>query len=113
MDDKPSWATKSSLPPSEEDVTPGVVPKTGPPPSSSAASALGGTDKRPVETWAEAKGLFPMELRLQGVNGPSTVNSEFWKFAATKAMKSWADGQLVTEAEFDAALAEQLGASHR
>jgi len=84
------------------------------PPQSAAASALAGSpDKRPIESWAEAKGMFPQEVRAYGVFGARSQNPEYWKFAAAGALKRWTDGQLVTEAEFDAAVAEMLGASFR
>lgn len=97
-----------------EDETPVQIPEATPaPPSSAAASALGGaTEVRPVEAWAEAKAMLPMELRGRA-SGAAAINPQYWKFAAARAIRRWQDGQQTTEAEFDAAVGEALGASFR
>jgi hypothetical protein len=97
---------ESSFFPPDDAETPAETPEQ-------EAAAAEVPDKLAVEAWAERRGMLPMELRAQGANGPTTMNPEYWKFAGTRALKRWADGQLVTEAEFDAAVAEQLGLSHR
>lgn len=68
--------------------------KTPPPAAASAAS-----DKRTIETWGQAKGLWP-QFAKPGSRG----NPEYWKYAAAKAFMKWQDGQEVSEAEFDEAL---------
>lgn len=97
----------------DEDLTPVLIPKAAPlPPSSSAASALGGaTEKRAAEDWALAKGMLPLVPR--GAPSGSGINRDYWKFAGAKAFKGWQEGALITEEEFDAAVAGQLSASHR
>jgi hypothetical protein len=51
------------------------------------------TDLAPIEIWAERKGL--------------TAPAEYWKFAAAKAFRGWTAGLMITEAEFDEAIAAQ------
>jgi hypothetical protein len=63
-----------------------------------------GAEKRPIEAWAEAKGMLPQ--MLDGPGGPR-LNPEYWKFAAARAFKGWASDASVSEADFEAALVEQ------
>ena len=84
---------------------------------------------RAVEKWAEAKGLWPqftdvaaqvmpgqhggvVAIRMSDI-GAKTVNHEFWRFAAAKALYSWPQGKEMTEAEFDAAIAAAAGQQAR
>lgn len=62
---------------------------------------------RTAEAWAEAKGFTPHFIESAAPFGGGTssaVNPQFWKFAGAKA--SWPVGKELTEAEFDAAIAE-------
>lgn len=59
------------------------------------------------EAWAEAKGMLPQfAADRAGPLGVQRANPHYWKYAAARAHKGWTDGQLVTEAEFDAAADE-------
>jgi len=65
---------------------------------------------RTAEAWAEAKGFLPQffegtgPFATAGAPGTRTPNPQFWKFAGAKA--SWPVGKEMTEAEFDAAIAQ-------
>jgi hypothetical protein len=59
------------------------------------------SDKRAIEAWGEAKGMWP-QFKLGSTRG----NPETWKYAAAKTWCKWEDGQLVTEAEFDKGVAD-------
>lgn len=65
--------------------------------------------QRPVEHWAEAKGMLPeffrSESSLFGLSN-GRLNPECWRFRATKAFKRWPDGLSISESEFDAAVTE-------
>jgi hypothetical protein len=86
-------------------------------------------EKKTVELWAAAKGLYPqffaapvaalpantqpgpfgtVAVSMAGLVGPK-ANHEYWKFAAAKAMRAWPEGKETTEAEFDEAVAEAAG----
>lgn len=58
---------------------------------------------QPIEKWAEALGYLP-EFKGNTSTGAAIPNPEYWKFAAAKAFRRWEDGQVVTEADFDAAV---------
>lgn len=62
-------------------------------------------DKRHASAWAEAKGMLP---QLLGTNAATGVrqNPEYWKYAAAVAHRTWSETDLVTEADFDAAVLE-------
>jgi hypothetical protein len=55
---------------------------------------------RSIESWGEKKGMWPL---LPTGKPP---NRETWKFEAAKTWCKWAEGQLVTEAEFDKGVAD-------
>lgn len=57
--------------------------------------------KAPIEHWGEQKGWLPA---MHGANRP---NPDYWKFEATRVVKGWAPGQVVTEQEFDQAAEAQ------
>jgi len=64
-------------------------------------------EKLTVEQWAERKGMLPQFPRSSATAfGLARPNPEYWKFAAVKAFKRWDDGVLLSEQEFDAAVAE-------
>jgi hypothetical protein len=69
-----------------------------------AAPAPADDGKQPIEAWAEAKGMLP---KMQQQGGWPRLNPHYLKFAAAKGLMGWPDGQLVTEQEFDAAVARQ------
>jgi hypothetical protein len=52
-------------------------------------------DRKTVEQWAAERGLAPS----------TPTNPQQWKFTAAAAVKGWAEGQFVTEEEFDEAIA--------
>jgi hypothetical protein len=56
-------------------------------------------DTAPIEFWAERKGLLPATM-LSGQRNP-----EHWKFAAARIVHGWPAAQLVTEQQFDEAIA--------
>jgi hypothetical protein len=81
-------------------------------------------EKKTVEQWATAKGLYPqffvppavaipagtqpgpfgtVPISMGGLVGPMP-NHEYWKFAAAKASCAWPEGKEMTETEFDAAI---------
>lgn len=60
-------------------------------------------DKRTAADWANAKGLLP---QLQDTSVGPRQNPGYWKYAAAVAHRRWTDTDLVTEADFDAAVAE-------
>lgn len=63
--------------------------------------------KRQHEAWAEAKGMLPQfPAERSGPLGAQRANPSYWKYAAARAHRKWTDGQLVTEADFDAAVNE-------
>ncbi len=73
------------------------------------------SDKRPVEAWAEKKGLAPQWLAqppfqvnpdgvVRTVQPPPKLNPNWWKFAAARALRSWSIGAEVTEKDFDEAI---------
>jgi len=83
---------------------------------------------KPIEKWAEQKGLWPHVIQAapQQVRGmadqqtgtmtvnlasitPPRLNPEYWKFAAAKALRNWPEGREVSEADFDAAVADAAG----
>jgi hypothetical protein len=59
--------------------------------------------RKPVEVWAQDNELGPI---LHEPGRDPRDNPHHWKFTAAKALRKWQDGQLVTEEEFDAAIAE-------
>ena len=86
-------------------------------------------ERRTVEDWATAKGMYPQIFagRDVSVQGGGTVdertglvggsvrisdfaagarrnNPSFWKFAAARAHNQWPIGLTMTEAEFDTAI---------
>jgi hypothetical protein len=84
-------------------------------------------ERRTVEDWGLAKGLLPERIQPTGAtvmarpiegdrggaylvdarHAPGTrVNPETWKWNAAKLRRAWPIGKMVTEAEFDAAIAE-------
>lgn len=100
--------------PDDDDKTPILTPKAPEPWVYAAAPAPGSAAaKRSVEDWAQQKGMLPMEMKAHGVFGALAINPQYWKFAGAQALRSWRDGEQTTEAEFDAAVAELLGASFR
>jgi hypothetical protein len=56
---------------------------------------------RSIESWGEKKGLWPLFPA-----GNRRGNAENLKFEAAKTWCKWAEGQLVTEAEFDKGVAD-------
>jgi hypothetical protein len=79
---------------SDHDVTPQVRPFMD---ERHAPTPAG---QKTIEAWGEAKNIWP-----QFAPGSSRANPDSWKFEAAKADSKWVDGQLVTEAEFDKAVA--------
>jgi hypothetical protein len=92
-------------------------------PAKVAASPQPAGERKTVEAWAAAKGMYPQTVNpppatlpraAQGQGGVVAVqmaglkapahNPDFWKFAAAKAMHGWVIGTELTEAEFDAAI---------
>jgi hypothetical protein len=69
---------------------------------------------RTPEAWAEAKGMLP-EFRQGGsaFGTSALLNPDSWKFRAAKAFKKWTDGAAITEAEFNAAIAEMEAQTYR
>jgi hypothetical protein len=65
----------------------------------------GGGDRLTIEMWAERKGMLPQQL--EGPGGRPRPNPDYWKFAAARAFKGWAEGAVVTEEEFDTAVSQQ------
>jgi hypothetical protein len=61
-----------------------------------------------IEAWGEQKGMWPQQA-LPG----SAAARDYWKFAAAKTWCKWADGQLVTEAEFDKGVADATSQTQR
>lgn len=62
-----------------------------------------GDGKKPVEVWAQDNQLTEV---LAPEGGMPRENPHYWKFTAAKALRKWQDGELVTEEEFDNAIAE-------
>jgi 2-hydroxychromene-2-carboxylate isomerase len=54
-----------------------------------------------IEQWGEEKGMWPV---INAKTGRGNRNA--WKYQQAKTHAQWADGQSVTEAEFDRAVAE-------
>jgi hypothetical protein len=79
-------------------------------------------ERATVEHWAERKGLVPAfhpgrpAQRNRNVLIPGTrprENPNHWKLRAARALRGWVEGAEVTEAEFDAAIAEASGVVSR
>jgi hypothetical protein len=64
--------------------------------------------KRSIEAWGEAKGMLPFIKP-----GETRGNAEILKFNTAKQWCKWADGQLVTEAEFDKGVADAMSQVQR
>ena len=93
--------------PDEEPGT--LVPADEPTPAPVAVGApAGDAGKKTIEEWGEAKGLWPF-MKTGSVRG----NPESWKFNAAKTWCKWADGQMVTEAEFDKGVADATSQTQR
>jgi len=72
--------------------------------------ALANIPRQPVEHWAIAKG-HAVSMRVVDPAGrkPATHQKQpDWRFAAARALHQWPDGHLLSEAEYDAALAKTL-----
>lgn len=69
----------------------------------------------PIESWAERKGMLPQFTAGNAAmfGAGARPNPEYWKFAAAKAFKGWSEGHVVTEQEFETAVAEQMAQVHR
>lgn len=60
-------------------------------------------DKRTVEAWAEAKGMLPQFI---SVNGRSDLNPDYWKYAAARS--KFISGELITDGEFEQAVSNSM-----
>lgn len=69
------------------------------------------TPQTSIEEWAKQKGMADRFLRQTGIF--IEPNPAFTDFAAAKALAAWADGQVVTEAEFDGAVMAAKNQSFR
>ena len=70
-----------------------------------------GTPTKTIEEWAKDKSMADRFLRQTGLF--IEANPGFTDFAAGKALAGWADGQVVTEAEFDGAVVAARSQSFR
>jgi hypothetical protein len=66
---------------------------------------------KPIEEWAEKKGMLPAQLKAKAKMGQYTVasakpNPKHVLFTMAKAHRQWPEGKEVTEEDFDEAVAE-------
>jgi hypothetical protein len=81
---------------SDETTTPPVAPEGAP--AATPAPEATPAPRKPAEDWARARG------HVQQAKPPAA-----WVFNATRTRERWVRGELLTEAQYDAAVATTLG----